>query len=117
MSTFWEILASYWWVFLIFGGGILDFFAETFNIGIGAARKRRKAKRKHELEKLRLQLEIARARSGAPTGALTTVKPGPCVHRNVSSIVLTATDEVVGWLCKTCGEKLPADWSVRAEDL
>lgn len=45
-----------------------------------------------------------------------TKRPGPCVHRNVSPIV-SVTDEVVGWLCKTCTKRLPADWAVREEDL
>ena len=56
------------------------------------------------------------ARAGRQAGVAALPKPGPCVHRNVTSVVSKA-DEVVAWLCKSCDAKLPADWSVREEDL
>lgn len=42
--------------------------------------------------------------------------PGSCVHRNVVS-VRDSNDDLVAWLCKSCGTQLPQDWAVRQEDL
>ena len=109
-----ETILSYWWLFLLFGGAILEWVADTFDMGLRALRRRSKDKRKHQVELKRLELEIARARSG--TALPAAVKPGPCVHRNVAAVV-SAADEVVAWLCRTCDEKLPANWAVREEDL
>jgi hypothetical protein len=72
------------------------------------------ASRKLGAVQLKAQERIARATRQAEVAALP--KPGPCVHRNVTSVVSKA-DEVVAWLCKSCDAKLPADWSVREEDL
>lgn len=109
-----ETILSCWWLFLIFGGAILEWVADTFDTGLRALRRRSKGKRKHQVELKRLELEIAQARSGAALPA--TVKPGPCVHRNVVPVVSKAED-VVAWLCRSCDERLPANWAVREEDL
>ena len=114
-GTDWVALAiSYWWVILIFGGAILEFLGETFDVGLSALHRRSKMKHKRKLQALRLELEIAQARSGASGAAL--VKPGPCVHRRVRQ-VRDRGDELVGWLCTGCDAQLPADWAVAQEDL
>lgn len=87
--------------------GIRDFFVIAWKEITGTRHKRR-------MKELRAQERIARA--GRQAGVAALPKPGPCVHRNVTSVVSKA-DEVVAWLCKSCDAKLPADWSVREEDL
>jgi hypothetical protein len=86
---------------------VRDFFVGIWNDVTGVRHKRR-------MKELKAQERIARATRQAEVAALP--KPGPCVHRNVTSVVSKA-DEVVAWLCKSCDAKLPADWSVREEDL
>ena len=85
------LLISYWWVILIFGGAILEFLGETFDVGLSALHRRSKMKHKRKLQALRLELEIAQARSGASGAAL--VKPGPCVHRRVRQV----RDRAMNW--------------------
>lgn len=119
MASVLQLLGAYWWLLLLFGGTILEFIAETFDVGVSALRKRAKAKRRHQVEMKRLELEIAQARTGMAPGAVPAVtapKPGPCVHRNVVPVVSRA-EEVVAWLCRSCEERLPASWAVREEDL
>ena len=124
MHEFLQLLAGWWWLLLIFGGAILEFVGETFDVGVTALRWRAKAKRKHQLELKRLELkrlelQIARANAGEVPGdgaARLTVKPGPCVHRNVVPVISRA-EELVAWLCRSCDARLPADWAVREEDL
>jgi len=51
-----------------------------------------------------------------PGPALAPEKlPGPCVHRHVIPVI--SDEKVVAWLCRSCDQKLPADWAVREEDL
>jgi hypothetical protein len=88
--------------FLLFFLSVLGVFEDV----TGVRHKRR-------MKELKAQERIARATRQAEVAALP--KPGPCVHRNVTSVVSKA-DEVVAWLCKSCDAKLPADWSVREED-
>lgn len=87
--------------------GVRDFFIDAAK-AIGAIGER---KRKQRMKELRLQARIA-----AGTPAVDSKKPGHCVHRNVTPVI-SADEEVVAWLCKTCGVGLDADWAVREEDL
>lgn len=113
MASVLQLLAAYWWLLLIFGGTILEFAAETFDVGLSALRKRAKARRRHQVQMKRLELQIARANAPVTAGA---TMPGRCVHRNVRAVVGT-DDEVKAWLCRSCDTQLPADWAVREEDL
>ena len=115
-GTWVNLFESYWWLLLIFGGGILEWIAETFDVGVSALQRRAKAKRKHQLALRKLELEIARTNAGKTAEASLAVTPGPCVHRRVKQI-RDVTDELVGWLCVGCDTRLPADWAVAAEDL
>lgn len=116
-GTDWVALAiSYWWVILIFGGAILEFLGETFDVGLSALHRRSKMKHKRKLQALKLELQIAQARSGAPVAEVAGPTPGPCVHRRVRQ-VRDRGDELVGWLCTGCDAQLPAGWAVAKEDL
>lgn len=110
-----SVLLGYWWLALIFGGAILEFIGETFDVGLSALRRRSKLRHKRHLEIKRMELQIAQAKAGViPFSA--PKKPGPCVHRNVVPVV--AADETVSaWLCRSCDAQLPPDWAVREEDL
>lgn len=102
--------------FLIFFLAIFGFFGWVRDFAVGTVKaiasvgERRHQRRMEELE-LR-----ARISAGAATAEHQAVKPGPCVHRNVTAVVGT-DDTVKAWLCKTCDAQLPADWAVREEDL
>jgi hypothetical protein len=113
----WAALLSYWWLFLIFGGAILEWIADTYNAGLRALARRRRDRRKHELRMAKIQLEIAQAGNVTAIGQKKT--PGPCVHRNVVPVLSSdgLESKVVAWLCKSCDARLPADWAVREEDL
>jgi hypothetical protein len=111
-----SVLLSYWWVFFIFGGGILEWLGETFDVGLSALHRRSKLKHKRKLEALRLELEIAQAKAGQSAPLAATLPAAPCRHRNVVS-VRDRTETVVAWLCKGCDARLPADFSVYEEDL
>jgi len=65
------------------------------------------------MEELNAQAALERARAVADKA---TPKPGPCAHRNVVPVI-SKTDELVAWLCRSCDTKLAADWAVREEDL
>lgn len=108
-------LLNYWWLFLLFGGAVLEWVGETFDVGVAALRRRAKAKRKHQLELKRLELEIAQAHS-APAGAALSPAPGLCRHRKAVP-VRTSEGDTVAWLCRSCDTKLPAEFSVYEEDL
>jgi hypothetical protein len=111
------LLLSYWWVFLLFGGAILEWIGETFDVGLSALHRRSKLKHKRKLAALRLELQIAQAKAGTQTPALAGALPAaPCRHRNVAG-VRDRADNVVAWLCKGCETQLPADFSVYEEDL
>jgi hypothetical protein len=104
---------DHWWVIFwlfVFGvfEGVRDFFLGIVE-AIGGIAERRHQRR---VKELKLQARIAAA-PAHPAGK----KPGHCVHRNVVPIVIAATEEVAGWLCKTCEARLDADWAVREEDL
>ncbi len=106
----WALAHWYWFFWLsIFGvfEGVRDFFVSAWKEITGTRHKRR-------MKELRAQERIARASVRAEAAALP--KPGLCVHRNVAAVVSKA-DEVVAWLCRSCDEKLPANWAVREEDL
>lgn len=111
-----SLLVGYWWLILIFGGAALEWIADTFDAGIGAMRRRAKLKHKRNLELKRIELEIEQAKAGTVVPIAAGKKPGPCVHRNVTPVV-SADEEVVAWLCRSCDARLPADWAVREEDL
>jgi hypothetical protein len=103
---------SHWYVFFwlfVLGvfEGVRDFFV---SIAMTVASI---GDRKHQR-----RIEEIRALHPAPPDVLTSTvpKPGPCVHRNVTPVV-SAADEVVAWLCRTCETRLPADWAIREEDL
>ena len=104
---------DHWYVFFwlaIFGvfEGVRDFFIGIFEAiaGIGERRHQRR------IEELRAQAPTLPA--GPVPAAPKT--PGPCVHRNVTPVI-AADDSLVGWLCRSCETRLPADWAVREEDL
>ena len=105
-------LVAHWYVIFwlaVFGvfEGVRDFFIDLAKAVASIGER----KHKRRMKELKLQAQIA-------GGAALPVskKPGPCVHRNVTPVI--STDEaVVAWLCKSCDEKLPADWAVREEDL
>jgi hypothetical protein len=99
-----------WWVF-IFGGGIFGWIGERFD----AMRRRGQRKRRHQIALKRLDLQIAQAKAQSLPLPAADVKPGKCVHRNVTQVM--SDDKVVAWLCKSCDAQLPADWAVRKEDL
>ena len=109
------LLVGYWWVILIFGGAILEFLGETFDVGLSALHRRSKMKHKRRLQALRLELQIAEARAAGTTPA-RSLPAAPCRHRNVVG-VRDRRDKLVAWLCKGCDEQLPADFSVYEEDL
>ena len=108
------LLISYWWVLLLVGGAVLEWIGETFNMGLTALHRRSKLKHKRQMDLKRMELEIAQTKAGVVPSLLP--KPGPCVHRHVTPVI-SAAEELVGWLCKTCDTRLPADWAVREEDL
>jgi hypothetical protein len=114
-SSILSLIVSFWWVFLLFGGAILEWVAETFDVGVAALRRRAKAKRRHQLKMKQLELQIAQAKADSLPGVPRPL-PGQCVHRRVVQ-VRDRSDDLVGWLCKGCDEQLPADWAVAAEDL
>lgn len=114
MNALLKFAAEYWWLIFIFGGiigslleGVRDFILEALAIITG--------NRHHDqvTPPMTPRLQPPPPAAVAPPAEK---KPGPCVHRNVSPIV-SVTDEVVGWLCKTCTKRLPPDWAVREEDL
>jgi hypothetical protein len=113
------ILASYWWVFLLCGGAILEWVGERFDMGLSAIRRGSRLRYKRRLALKKLELQIAQART-QPASAVAAVdrKPGPCAHRGAKQI-RTMDGVLVGWLCprEGCDERLPADWAVAAEDL
>jgi hypothetical protein len=111
-ATPWFIafVENYWWLLLLFGGGILEWIGETFNCGLSALVEWSEIR--HERK-----LELARARAAAePPPSPATLPAAPCRHRNVVS-VRDRTETVVAWLCKGCDARLPADFSVYEEDL
>jgi hypothetical protein len=108
-------LLSYWWLFLLFGGAVLEWIGETFNVGLSALHRRSKLKHRRKLEALQLELEIAQAKTGQPAAA-GNLPAAPCRHRNVVG-VRDRTETVVAWLCRGCDTRLPADFSVYEEDL
>lgn len=110
---------SHWFLlFLLAALGFFDWVRDlTRDIGSGIASVFSVGHRRR-MEELRLQvkLEKARAASGEPP-AVAAPKPGQCVHRQVAAIIPATEEDPVGWLCKSCGTRLPADWAVREEDL
>lgn len=117
-TSFLALLASYWWAFLLFGGAVLEWIGEQFDMGLTALRRASRLRHKRRLEVKRLELRIAQARSAPPAGALSLPRPGPCVHRNVKQ-VRDIDGHLVAWLClkEGCDEQLPPDWAVAKEDL
>jgi hypothetical protein len=112
-----RLLATYFWLLFVFGGVILSWLGEVFDVGISALKRRRKARRKHELALRRLELKIAQAKAAAALPAGTLPEPGPCPHRPRNVKPVYSGDEPVAWLCTACGTQLPANWAVRSEDL
>jgi hypothetical protein len=109
-----SVLLSYWWLALIFGGAILEWIGETFDVGLAALYHRAELRHQRQMDLKRVELEILQARPGAASSSLP--RPGPCVHRNVTPVIAAGEDKPCAWLCR-CGERLPADWAVREEDL
>lgn len=112
------MIAVFNWVLqhwlLIFLLSALGVFASVRDFFVGAWKEITGVRHKRRMKELRAQERIARVSRQADTAALP--KPGLCVHRNVAAVVSKA-DEVVAWLCKSCDEKLPANWAIREEDL
>lgn len=103
---------DHWYVFFwlaVFGvfEGVRDFFLGIFEAiaGIGERRHQRR------IEEIRAAAPVVTA-----PARIAGKTPGPCVHRQVAPVV-SAAEELVGWLCKSCETQLPADWAVREEDL
>ncbi len=116
--SIWEVVLSYWWLLLIFGGTVFGWITEALNIGVSALRKRVQARRRHQLRLKRLELQIARTKAANVAELPAAPKPGPCVHRDVKPVVSPFPEEkVVAWLCRSCDKQLPANWAVREEDL
>lgn len=108
-----DILLAYWWVFLLFGGAILEFFGNMISSIVGgmsaivAGRHRRKV----ELRKLELKIKKASATAVAPSP-----QPGLCRHRKAVP-VRDNEGVVVSWLCRSCDAQLPPEFSIYEEDL
>lgn len=119
MHEFWKFLVMNWWLFFLFGGGVISWLGETFDVGVSALRRRQKQKRKHELALKRMELKIAQENRkhelALPAGTLP--KPGPCPHRPQNVKPVYSGDEAVAWLCTACDTQLPKDWAIRKEDL
>lgn len=106
-------LLAHW--LLLFFLGFFGWVGKTLK-GMGSGiRSVFSAGHRRRVEELRLQVKLEKARNaGAP--AVEPPKPGPCVHRQVVPVIPANEEAPVGWLCK-CGERLPATWAVREEDL
>jgi hypothetical protein len=107
-------LISYWWVFLLFGGAILEWVGEVFNVGLSSLHKRAQLKHERRLELRRLELQVTQAKVNAPVAAAPI--PGLCRHRQAVP-VRNGDGDVVAWLCKSCDTQLPREFSVYEEDL
>lgn len=117
-------LEDYWWLLLIFGGGIVEWIGETFDVGASAIARAGKRRHRRRMERLKLELQVAQARMPqtsreiplppVPSGARPI--PARCVHRRVKQ-VRDRNDHLVAWLCEGCDSQLPADWAVASEDL
>jgi hypothetical protein len=105
-------LLAHW--FLIFLLSALGIFESIRDFLVGAYKEITGTRHKRRMRELKAQERIARAARQSEAAVLPA--PGPCVHRNVAAVVSRA-DEVVAWLCKTCDERLPANWAIREEDL
>lgn len=102
------------WFLIFFPLWALGLFEGVRNFFVGIWKEVTGVRHKRRMKELRARERIARAAQQAGPASLPA--PGPCVHRNVTAVV-SAADEVVAWLCKTCKAQLPADWAVRQEDL
>lgn len=106
-------LLSWWWLALIWGGALLEWAGEKYDLGVRALRRRSKRRHKQKLERLRLELAITQARRA---GAAAEPVPGTCVHRKAVP-VRNNDGDVLAWLCRSCDTQLPADFSIYREDL
>src|ERR1700724_303842 len=104
-----SIVLSYWWVFLLFGGVILEFVGDVFTTVWCALTDIPKHRHERRMELRRLELE-ARGEGVPPTA------PGLCRHRKAVP-VRGAEGDVLAWLCRACDTQLPRDFSVYEEDL
>jgi hypothetical protein len=95
---------AWWWLIFLFGGAALETVTGHLRHALKVRHKRR--------------VQLARARAAAPAPAGARAVPGPCQHLRVSQ-VRDRQDVLVAWLClnEGCGQQLPADWAVAAEDL
>ena len=112
--SFWTIildfiLMNWWWLWIPVFGWVGD---QIYN----AVNSRREYRLKLAKEMRKTAVAQARAAMPAAPANVSRLKPGPCVHRNVTPVMSFGTDEPVAWLCR-CGTQLPPDWAVREEDL
>jgi hypothetical protein len=104
---------NHWYVFFwlaVLGvfEGVRDFFLGIFQaIAEGGAMRHQR-----RMEEIRASAPVVTM----PAEVTASRKPGPCVHRNVTPVIAADEDEPCAWLCR-CGERLPANWAVREEDL
>lgn len=114
-TPWYVVLMSYWWLLLLFGGTIISAISSAFSITIKALGhwSHTRHQRKLELAQARAQsvrvAERGRKFKDSVNDSLTLV-PGPCVHHRLMP-VHAVTGELVAWLCRTCEERLPADYA------
>lgn len=110
LGAHWGVLFFLW--FLGFFSGVRNFVLDTLSVITGHPRPAREIEWDDEDD----EDDEPPARAVPPPAPAPEKKPGPCVHRRVTRI-MSADDELVGWLCVNCDERLPRNWAVREEDL
>lgn len=112
LSEILGFIAAYWWLLLLFGGTILEFFGDVFSGAARAIGEWSRTRHERRLELRRMELETAGRHAAEDAGPV----PGLCRHRRAVP-VRDLDGAVVAWLCKGCDEQLPPDFSIFSEDL
>jgi hypothetical protein len=115
IAVFNWLLAHWFLLFLLSAFGVFEGVRDFFTGIAQAVSLAGERRHKRRMKELRLRARIAEG-AVLPRPAGQGSAPGPCVHRNVVPVV-SAAEEVVAWLCRSCETRLPADWAVREEDL
>lgn len=119
-TPWYVVLMSYWWLLLLFGGAIVSVISSAFSTTVKALGhwSRTRHQRKLELAQIRAQAvrvaDQGRKFEDSVNDSLKLV-PGPCAHRRLMP-VHAVTGELVAWLCRTCDQRLPADYAHLEED-